>query len=216
MLIDVTNPITDWIFPKKCLVCYRDVTVEHICASCQTLCLKYPNNKPFIHSDWNAIFYYEFAIKKLVINAKFNRNLTQANLLIRLVDNSLESSNLIHEINEFSPSIITYVPTHWLNRVMRGIDLPELFAQWLSKKLKVPCEKLLVRKGFYSRQVFRLTKTERKMGIKGSLLAKTKASYARILLVDDIVTTGATFDESRKILKEPGRDIRCIAIARTP
>lgn len=217
MLIDCTNPVTDWIFPRRCLVCHLDIAQQNICVTCLSLCHIYPIISLLNTKNYAAIYYFELVIKQLIKNAKFYKNILHAHLLITLIKKQLLSSDLINQIQLFAPSVITYVPTHWLNRLNRTIDLPQFFAQLLSDQLYIPVRPLLSRTQFHSRQVLRTTRNERIVGIKGSFKLNNKlVSYERILLVDDIVTTGATFDESKKMLREICNNILCLAIAKTP
>lgn len=217
MLIDVTNPITEWIFPRRCLLCGVDIANAHICDSCLSLCNKAPITAMSNGNEKRAVFFYELSIKRLMIKAKYYHGMNHAHVLMSLIENQLTASGRIYEIAATAPMIITYVPTHWLNRVSRGIDLPQLFAQLLARKLNIPWMQCLVRRNLLGRQTLRESKTARRLGIGGSFGIKSlERRFERILLVDDIVTTGATFDESRKLLKRISDEVKCLAIARTP
>jgi predicted amidophosphoribosyltransferase len=160
-----------------------------------------------------ALFFYEGIIKKLVIGAKFYSSLQHAEVLMRLAQQAA-----MHEvIKAIAPDCISAVPTHWLNRIRRGVDLPQLFGQLLSRMFAVPFVSCLRRVNYFHHQVLATSKGERVRGIRGAFsIRRKKNTYGRILLVDDIVTTGATFDESRKMLRAKSDDVVCLALARTP
>lgn len=217
MLIDLTNPVINWIFPRRCLACEIDLADGDICLPCLTLCNRCPNPLFLEEKNVAAMFYFELVIKDLIKGAKFYKKSTHAHLLLRMIREVLFATKLIDKIRAFSPSVITSVPSHWGNRIMRGLDLPLLFAALLAKELKVCVVPMLKKRAFNDRQALRAKRSERRMAISGSfILRKNIARYQRILLVDDIVTTGATFDESKKVLQQVYDDIRCIAIAKTP
>jgi predicted amidophosphoribosyltransferase len=217
MLIDVTNTFIDWIFPKRCFACGQESLKNNICLVCLDLCHRNLNQTFFINKNCAYLFYFELTIKTLIKNVKYQRDLLSAHLLLALIQEELCSSPLIDEIIQFAPQAITFVPTHPFNRIHRAIDLPFLIARLFSHKLHVPVVSLLTRTGFKDRQALRKHKSDRLREIRGAFAFDgTSARYDRVLLVDDVVTTGATFDESSKILKERCKEIRSIAIAKTP
>lgn len=216
MLIDVTNSVTEWIFPRKCFVCNVDVEHGNLCVHCQSFCHACPQALIYTNNV-NAIFYYELTIKKIIRGAKFNKNSCLLHLLFRLVHEEIIRSRLIEALKEFAPNAVTFVPSHWLNRIARGVELPFIFARLLADQLGVPLITLLSRRHFLRRQTLLQRKSERKALIVGSfVLKRSTKTFERLVLVDDLVTTGATFDESKKMLKEICNNIRCIAIAKTP
>ena len=86
----------------------------------------------------------------------------------------------------------------------------------LSKKLKIKTEKLLLKKENIQTQS-RLLKTGRRSNVRGAfyILEKEKVHNKKIILVDDIFTTGATIRECCKILKEAGaQDILVLVLAK--
>ncbi len=90
------------------------------------------------------------------------------------------------------------------------------FAEIFASKLKIPMVSLLKKNKFLNRQALQKSKKDRKLAIKGTFsLKKNSVSFSRILLIDDIVTTGATFNEIKKVLG-PNKEILCVAIAKTP
>lgn len=210
------HTLTNWIFPRRCLLCKKDLSTGNLCECCESLCHKCPN---YHLSDKNdaALFYFEFSIKDLIKETKYNKKIVHAEVLKKLIKDNLSRSVLLEDLKTFSPSVITYVPTHWMNLIVRRSDVPELFAHAISRELEVPFRSLLIRKKFNSRQVLRANKKERISGVMNTFgLRSKKRRYERILLVDDIVTTGATMTESKKILRRIGTEVKCLALAKTP
>ncbi|MFV2065555.1 MAG: ComF family protein [Pirellulales bacterium] len=118
-------------------------------------------------------------------------------LLSRLVETYL---------GDRAPDVVVPVPMHWSRRIARRANNPEVLAEVLAHRLVVPvARKLLVRRRKTLTQ-FTLPPGERFRNIRGAFRAT--AGYhleaARVLLVDDILTTGATSNEATRVLKAAG------------
>lgn len=199
------------LFPKRCVLCTGDISQDMLCISCESLC------HPFLGTtaDPSALFYYEHAIRDLIIKAKYGRSIVHAMALNSLIDKSLNDK--LKTIEAFAPEAIVSVPTHWIKKSWRGLDLPAMFASKLASRLGIKSLGLLERKRLGRAQSGIKNRLERLGRMRGLfLLKKNTPKIKRLLLVDDITTSGATFDELKRILQSSSREIRCLAIAKTP
>ena len=115
------------------------------------------------------------------------------------------------------PELIVPVPMHWLTRLLRGTSAAETLARSLAAAISLPvagdllyCRRLLKKQGM-------LLATERRKNVRGAFAASRRydISGARILLVDDVITTGATCDSAAKTLLETGAAaVYAISVAR--
>ena len=99
----------------------------------------------------------------------------------------------------------------------RGYDQSEMIARELAKRLDLPCERLLAKLRQTSQQS-RLDAQERQSNVLGAYGVKQGAAVRgrRILLVDDIVTTGSTMEECGRVLMEAGAEaVHGAAVAQT-
>lgn len=106
-------------------------------------------------------------------------------------------------IERLAPDVILPVPVHWKKKRKRGFNQAELVAKELGKLTGISVDtKYLVRKEATTPQK-ELTRIQRKQNLKEAfeLRAKRKC-YERVLLIDDIYTTGATMDAISEILRE--------------
>ena len=87
--------------------------------------------------------------------------------------------------------LVTFVPMHPRRLRKRGYNQAALLARGVAKRLELPCEALL-RRTRNARQQARLNRKERLRNLKGGFACEGDAVGKRILLVDDICTTGAT------------------------
>ncbi len=101
--------------------------------------------------------------------------------------------------------LIVPAPLHWTKRLERGFNQSLLLAQAVSRRHAVPCApRALSRKRATPPQAG-LSGVQRRASLRGAFAAKRElVEGKRILLVDDVVTTGATLDACAKALRRAG------------
>jgi ComF family protein len=153
---------------------------------------------------------YEGEFRRLIHDAKFKASPVSISLLKKV------GLTLIQSIPDSSFDLITSVPADPKRLKSRGFDLPFYLAKAISKELRVPFQpKLILRtRPILSQQ--NLTRSERIANVKGAFKVKTPLEGRNILVVDDVVTTGATAKEITKSLIEqnPSKIVLC-ALAQT-
>jgi ComF family protein len=108
------------------------------------------------------------------------------------------------DLEAFRPDLVAPVPMHWWRRLGRGFNSPDVLAQVLARALRVPwAAELLVRRRNTIPQM-RLAPKMRFQNLRGALRLRADGAIAgrRVLLVDDILTTGATCSEAARVLKQ--------------
>ncbi len=117
--------------------------------------------------------------------------------------------------------VVTWAPTSDARARARGYDQAELLARAVARELGVPCRRLLYRG--HGEQQTGHTRAERLQGV--SFRSRTihrsrrraERHATRVLLIDDVVTTGSTLLAARSALERAGVDsVVCIAAAATP
>jgi ComF family protein len=110
---------------------------------------------------------------------------------------------------------VTWVPSTRRSDAARGFTPAEELARPLAKTLALPSVRLLA-KVRETRDQSELSRKERRANLVGAFTARMRVPE-RVLLVDDIVTTGSTTDECAKALKAAGaRRVVVAAFARVP
>lgn len=106
------------------------------------------------------------------------------------------------------------VPLHRSRRMERGYDQAALLASVVARTLSLPLDVTsLVRVRDTGRQVGR-GREGRLVSLRGAFRAHPRLDGLRVLLVDDVVTTGATFDAAEAACREAGAvDVRRLALA---
>jgi ComF family protein len=104
------------------------------------------------------------------------------------------------------PDVAAPIPTHWLRRFGQRVNAAELLAETAAARLRVAVWPHLLAVCRLRRRQHLLTPTERRHNMRGAF--RLKAGYdvagARVLIIDDVLTTGATAHAAAKVLKQAG------------
>jgi ComF family protein len=113
--------------------------------------------------------------------------------------------------------VIVPMPLHWFKQWQRGFNQADLLAREIGRKWGVPVRHVIRRRRATSPQAG-LTNAKRRANVRGAFrVARGKPLQGmRVLLVDDVVTTGATASACARVLKRAGAaHVALLALART-
>ena len=113
--------------------------------------------------------------------------------------------------------LIVPMPLHWFKRWQRGFNQADLLARVIGKKWNVPVRSVIRRRRATSPQAG-LTNAKRRANVRGAFQITRGRSLQgmRVLLVDDVVTTGATASACARVLKRAGVEhVALLVLART-
>ena len=151
---------------------------------------------------------YEGVIKDYLKSFKFEQKRSAAIEIAKYMNDYLPYMN--------TKTLVTWVPTSPSRMRIKGFDHSRLIAKELARKRKLNYTELFTRN--HETMLHLLTKEERQKNItsmysaRNSFVIKDKT----ILLVDDIITTGATVSECSKLLKKAGaKEVVVVAFAKT-
>ena len=222
----ISDFILSFIFTKRCRYCNNlcNITDEicekcadsipsidgEICFNCgieKALCKKC-EHKHFYESVC-APYYYEGAPKHSVIHLKY---VATPRIVDSLSYDMVSCVKKHYENLDFD--FCTYVPMHIDNVNERGFNQSKLLAERVSAELNIPCYELLI-KDFKTSSQHRLPQIMRSGNVLGAISFNQASSVniagSRILLCDDIKTTGSTLDECAKVLLFEGcAEVRCV------
>ena len=118
-------------------------------------------------------------------------------------------------LGRWKPQVLVPVPIHRERRRRRGYNQAELLTRGLSARTGIPSDPRLLFRVRRTRVQASLDDRERRKNVKGAFAVRDDVCpYQRILLVDDIYTTGSTIDACAAILKKAGvRKIFFLTIA---
>ena len=106
------------------------------------------------------------------------------------------------------------VPMYKNKERRRGYNQAEVFGKALSKATGVPLKNKIIRRDYDTEVMKQLNSLKRKKNLLNAFsLQKNIVQFRKVLIVDDIYTTGTTMDEVTKVLKEGGtQEIFCMSI----
>lgn len=201
--------IIELFFPTKCAICGK--LGKNICDKCYEDIKKYEIKNQ--HKDLFFIYKYEGIIRNSLINYKFNNK----PYLYRFFSESLTKNKKVCQfLNCYD--IIIPVPLHKKRYNERGYNQSEVIAKELSKNNK--------KVKFYNNILIKKvnTKPQSTKGIKERIedikdiyevKNETIIKEKRILIFDDIYTTGSTTNECKKVLLNAGaKNVGIMAIAK--
>lgn len=177
---------------KVCPTCGSEV--DGIFESCSD-CMNAPR-PPWTRAY--ALFKYTDEVQECIHRFKYRGQTELARPLARLAAGVFDENTPHYDA-------LVPVPLHWRRFLQRGYNQSALFAKELSRWTGVPARRILKRRKHTPRQAF-LTRKERNLNIQGafSIFDSTAAEKRSILLVDDVMTTGATLSEAAGVLLNGG------------
>jgi len=121
------------------------------------------------------------------------------------------------ELRMLRSDVVVPVPMHWTRRLRRGTNSPELFGQVVACELGIAFGPRSLWRKRRTRQLAELTRQERKRTLQGAFAAGRGCDFtgARVLLVDDVLTTGTTCDTAARALLYAGAaEVNVLVLAR--
>jgi ComF family protein len=117
-------------------------------------------------------------------------------------------------LRQIAPDVVIPIPLHWWRRWKRGYNQSEALAIMLASRLKLPCRPGWLRRVRHTSQQTSQTPTERKENVRGAFRARSMAKLRgkKVLLVDDVLTTGSTCHDAALALREAGASQVVVAV----
>jgi len=198
------------ISTPHCSICYRPLRTrgdkDRICGSCRL-------NSKRVVDKVVALYEYRDGARDLIHEYKYDKYQFLSSFFAEELLRQVNKSELLK-----GADWIVSIPLHWTRKRWRGFNQAEKIARYISKKTSVP----LLPAKFFKRirkttpQVT-LNAEHRKKNIKGAfkLREKIKFENSSVVLVDDVLTTGATSNECARIFKKAGAEkVNLLVLAR--
>lgn len=205
MILSLYNTCIEILFPSSCFLCKRAHTP--LCMSCVE---KIPLAVTTPSSSIESLFSFrDPSVKKIIRAGKY---FGRKDLLLAI------AKHATHYLSRSEYSDITLcvpVPMHPLRKMMRGYNQSELIAQIFALHLNKPCDtRCIIKYRNTKRQVTTHSRKERLRNLHGSFVVQGNVRGKRILLVDDVTTTGATLTTvQEELLRAGAQEIRAVTLA---
>ena len=214
------------LYPATCTICRQHLrTGEYLCDACEAKIARIVPpfcetcSEPFdgsintaftcancvhraIHFDAAVAAYRGRGIVRDVIHQfKYNRQIHLRHVVTRWLCAALDDERL----RNIQFDLIVPVPLHAARQRERGFNQASLLAELLSAQTSIPCKPLLKRIRYTTTQTA-LDRSERMKNLHNAFRLRKNADVRglRVLLIDDVLTTGSTLSECARILKRAG------------
>jgi ComF family protein len=211
------------LYPPGCTICRKSIRAgDYLCDQCETkvvrivapFCQKC--SEPFEGSITNTFacancahrtIYFDAAVsayrghgivRQIIHEFKYGRQIHLRHLVARWLNSALNDERL----RESHFDVIMPVPLHPARQRERGFNQASLLAELLSAQTSIPVKPLLERTRYTTTQTA-LDRSERMENLHNAFRLRKNADVRglRVLLVDDVLTTGSTLNECARILK---------------
>jgi ComF family protein len=188
---------TDFLGGAKCARCGRPFAVpqaaDHLCGECL---LRQP-----AFDLARAAAGHDGPVATAVRGFKYNRRLSLGPGLSRLL------AAVIDDLDA-AGDLVVPVPLHPRRQRQRGFNQAWLLARRAARRLGLPAEGDWLRRIRFTPPQVGLVRAEREANVRGAFSLAPRANFAgrRVILVDDVLTTGATVDACARVLKKAGAE----------
>jgi len=236
------NLLLDLVFPRHCLGCKKEVPSKQaslICEACfdkiilnsavrchicglrnnKGVC-KNCRKKTNLKIIFSAGHYSDPILREAIHAFKYHSIESLKETLAELMVKYIKKEHLE---NKFAGSILVPIPLTLRRRTTRGFNQSELLAMEISKYLNLPVANFLKRKSFSIPQAEIPDWQKRKENVSGAFILSPSypqfyrftKPIKRMILVDDVSTSGATLEEAASVLKTAGvKEIYGLVIAK--
>lgn len=201
--------VIHFISGSKCNICgipfEYEINEAAICGSCM---FKKPS-----YDCARAVFKYDDASRSLITSFKYSDKIAASDYFAKWIARS--ASDLIDEAD-----LIVAVPLHRIRLFTRRYNQSSLLANSLAKLTKKPIHHNMLRRTKNTKPQAGMMFKQRILNVRGAF--KINAKYAdlikgkNIILIDDVMTTGATIEACAKAIKKAGASkVTALTVART-
>lgn len=220
------NNLFDFFIPRICVHCKSKLLSKEniLCSDCfedllqvddKELCNAY-NNKfgaEKIISDFASLYFFEVdkPVQAILHEYKYHKKIGLGKYIGDLI-----TTNLKEKIKNWNIDYIVPVPLHFLKKANRGFNQSIYISKELSTNLSIPFENKLIKRTRFTETQTKLGFTDRQLNVKNAFKIKhpERIFQKNILLVDDVITTGATISEcAKEFKKHNAKNIYAISFA---
>ena len=178
----------------RCLKCGKEIRDENLqyCYDCKKI--------NHIFEQGIAVYKYTDGIKQSIYQYKYKNKREYATFYAKEI-----YRNCYQAFNMWQPDIIIPVPLYKSKYKIRGFNQAQLISEQLSRLTNIPTDDKILIRNRKTTPMKELNDKERLKNLKNAfIIGENIVKYKKVLIVDDIYTTGSTIDECSKVLKSNG------------
>lgn len=215
-LESLASSLLDILNPESCLLCDEHVLSESknfpVCMFCEKHIQLAPVKELFEKKTLYSLGLYEGFLEEGMRRFKLGKVKMMGKYWAKKLKEAWMGTGLFDDIDLIVPTPISHKRLY-----ERGFNQSLVVASDLSSLVRVPCSNILIKHRHCEPQMS-LKKSERLTNVRGAYRVKKKSDvcHKKILLFDDVLTTGATMKECMRTIKRYDKtcSIKCMTIAR--
>jgi ComF family protein len=171
-------------------------------------CLRTPDRRPWHHAV--SVYPFRGPIRQVIHRFKYHGHTALGPFLGQQMAQAWE------QYGSGTPDCAVPVPLHWAKKILRGYNQSEILAWQICRETGIPLRHLLRRRKWTGQQAkMDFKERQRNMSEVFCLRKKAKPVGLHILVLDDVLTTGATLAAVTECLKQGGANrVSVLTIAR--
>lgn len=208
--------VLHFLFPPACCVCGK-IDKNWLCPNCEKRVERLEKScfvqiKDKKYEKLLYLFEYESLVRKLILRYKFSNKAYLNHFFAYIISKNEKNAEILKQYDMLLP-----VPMHKKKQQKRGYNQTELVANELEKSLKIPARNDILYKVVNTTTQSKLGGKARQTNIQHAFFIRKdfEVEDKKIILLDDIYTTGATSEECSRVLKEAGaKEILILVLAK--
>ncbi len=214
--MNLINPLFDFFIPRFCLFCKIKLLPDEelICPDCKsTINLasserlsseyqrKFVSDNLIEDSASAFVFEKDGVLQTLIHELKYEKKFR-----IGIFLGKISSHYFVDKINLWNCDYIIPVPLHPKKLAERGYNQSYFIAKGIGNNLRIKSLDKAMKRIKFTQTQTNLTLRERKKNVEGAFAVRKRfdPENKKVILVDDVITTGATISECAKVLKDKG------------
>jgi ComF family protein len=208
--MNLLSKIISFIFPVTCSCCGGDLDVSYEGRICPLCLMSFETTEG--GGAMHSAYLYKDNLRKLILKFKYSGKMFLAKDFGAQMSEKFKKLPFYNETDCIIP-----VPLNIIRRIKRGYNQAELLSREISKQSSKPVFTNVLYRKKMTKPQFELSREERFDNLKRSFFIKNKDRIFKknVLLIDDIITTGATISACAGALKRNGaKKIYALSLAR--
>ena len=182
------------VMTDYCLKCGKPVAAEEeFCQECRTVLREFDRGR--------SVFLYNNKMRQSLLHYKYYGNREYGEYYAACICRYMK-----REIYSWKPDLIVPVPMHPRKQRERGFNQAADLAARAGKGLGIPTADWIVRKTQNTRSQKKLSAVERKQNLRAAFQVTERLDGLRILVIDDVYTTGSTMEAMAHVLRKAGAE----------